>query len=210
MNILIPARGGSKRIPNKNLQQIGGKSLLARTIQHAFHFGVPFVSSDSEDILEEARRYGAKPILRDKALCEDNTPTLPIWKRFAQLHPSKYTILMQCTSPYRNLITLKEDIQTMLFRKEESGFSGVVFGGFVHTYKDGVFSRCFPRVRTQEINSRFIIEDGSMYVAQMDALMEADDLFFGEKPFILRNDLALDIDEQKDLDLARWIWNAKE
>lgn len=208
MNILIPARIGSKRIVKKNLQTIGEKTLLQITIEHAHYFGQPYVSSDSYEILEESEKYGAIGILRSQEMCTDEYPTLPIWKNFIHNYPSEYTILMQCTSPFRNIRSLTQGVNAMIQNKIESGFSAIVYGGFVHTMKNGTFERCFPRVRTQEIKSKFIIEDGSMYVAKSSRLLKESDLFFGN-PYILENDILLDIDNHRDLEIARWIYGQK-
>lgn len=208
MNILIPARIGSKRIYRKNLQKIGEKTLLQITIEHAHEFGQPYVSSDSYDILDEAEKNGAIGILRAKHLCTDEAPTLPIWQEFVQNYPSEYTILMQCTSPFRNIMSLRSGVNTMISQKLDSGFSAIVYGGFVHTLKNGQLERCFPRVRTQEIQSKFVIEDGSMYVAKSSRLLEENDLFFGN-PYILENDILLDIDNHRELDIARWIYGQR-
>ncbi len=75
---VIPARGGSKRIPGKNLRPLGGKPIIAYTIAAACESGLfqtVVVSTDSPEIAEVARRYGAEvPFLRDEVLANDFTP----------------------------------------------------------------------------------------------------------------------------------------
>jgi CMP-N-acetylneuraminic acid synthetase len=75
---IIPARGGSKRIPNKNIVNFHGKPLIAWTIEAAKKsklFGKHiYVSSDSDKILEISKRYGAKTIKRPKKISEDDSP----------------------------------------------------------------------------------------------------------------------------------------
>lgn len=78
---VIPARGGSKGVPRKNLLDVGGKPLIAWTIQQAL--SVPdldvLVSTDDEDIAEVARAAGARvPWLRPVELAQDATPTEPV------------------------------------------------------------------------------------------------------------------------------------
>lgn len=75
---IIPARGGSKRIPGKNIKELAGKPLIAYTIQAAMDsnlFGRVVVSTDSREIAQVAKQFGAEvPFLRDEALADDFTP----------------------------------------------------------------------------------------------------------------------------------------
>src|ERR1700733_12884316 len=75
---IIPARGGSKRIPHKNVRLFEGKSIISYTIAAARESGLferVVVSTDSEEIAEIARQYGAEvPFLRDATLSDDLTP----------------------------------------------------------------------------------------------------------------------------------------
>lgn len=113
---LIPARGGSKGLPGKNLRPVGGVSLVARAVQAATDFirlaGLPgsavFVDTDSETIAEEARRWGAKvPFLRPPELAGDTTSSvessLAALERLERDGFSAQTIiLLQPTSPLRS------------------------------------------------------------------------------------------------------------
>ena len=79
MNFLavIPARGGSKGIKNKNLQKVGNKSLLKRAIESSLEFMDVVVSTDSEEIKLEALKNGAKvPFLRPKELASDTAKSI--------------------------------------------------------------------------------------------------------------------------------------
>ncbi|WP_077388996.1 cytidylyltransferase domain-containing protein [Helicobacter bilis] len=77
--VIIPARGGSKRIPRKNMQPFCGIPMLERSIDLARRLSDNvIVSSDDYSMLEFAKNLGAYPLLRDKALADDMTPTLPV------------------------------------------------------------------------------------------------------------------------------------
>ncbi len=77
--VIIPARGGSKRIPKKNMQPFCGIPMLERSIQLAQMVSdCVIVSSDDSAILDFAKRLGAYTILRDASLASDTTPTLPV------------------------------------------------------------------------------------------------------------------------------------
>ena len=89
---VIPARGGSKGVPRKNLLDVGGKPLIAWTIEQAL--AVPdldvLVSTDDEEIAEVARAAGARvPWLRPTELAQDTTPTEPVVRHaIEQVTPS--------------------------------------------------------------------------------------------------------------------------
>jgi pseudaminic acid cytidylyltransferase len=83
MNLaVIPARGGSKRIPRKNIKEFCGKPMIAWSIEHARSsrlFDHIIVSTDDAEIAEVARRWGAEiPFLRPASLSDDHTPTVPV------------------------------------------------------------------------------------------------------------------------------------
>lgn len=83
MNIaIIPARGGSQRIPRKNIKSFHGKPIIAYSIQAALDSGLfedVIVSTDNEDIAKIAKQYGASvPWMRPAALSDHHTPTLPV------------------------------------------------------------------------------------------------------------------------------------
>lgn len=79
---IIPARAGSKRIPNKNIQLINGRPLIAFPILAALNSGIfddVIVSTDSQRIAEIARSFGASvPFIRDAKISDDFTPTIPV------------------------------------------------------------------------------------------------------------------------------------
>lgn len=79
---IIPARGGSKRIPRKNVREFCGKPMIAWSIEVARQSGLfqrIIVSTDDREVGEVARRYGAEtPFVRPADLADDHTPTLPV------------------------------------------------------------------------------------------------------------------------------------
>lgn len=84
---LIPARGGSMRIPGKNLRVVGGMTLLARTVQFALKhpkFSMVIVSSDSEEIRHEACQHGAEAHYRSRRTSRDDTPMSTVVRQFLQ------------------------------------------------------------------------------------------------------------------------------
>ena len=114
--IVIPARGGSKRLPRKNLLAVGGVSLVARAVVAAREFATSvrhcsvniIVDTDSHEIAEEGRRWGAAvPFLRPRELAGEATPTIDnvlfLLERLADQLPSiDAVVLLQPTSPLRS------------------------------------------------------------------------------------------------------------
>ena len=113
--VVIPARGGSKRIPNKNIRPFAGKPLIAHTIEQAL--ALPFadrviVDTDSAEIAKVARQYGAEiPFLRPAHLAGDASQVVDsilhlLEKLAAHGYKPDYVLLLQTTSPLRE----KEDV----------------------------------------------------------------------------------------------------
>jgi len=117
MNLLalIPARGGSKGIPGKNIRPLAGKPLIAHTIQAALQ--VPeinkvIVSTDDAHIAKIAKEWGADvPFMRPPELAADETPGIaPVLHALDQFPEARQVLLLQPTSPLRN----SHDIQGIL------------------------------------------------------------------------------------------------
>lgn len=103
---LIPARGGSKGIPRKNIKPIAGKPLIAWSIEAAYRsrmFDSVVVSTEDEEIAEVARQCGAQvPFLRPPELAQDDTPGIdPVLHALEQLPEFESVLLLQPTSPLR-------------------------------------------------------------------------------------------------------------
>lgn len=116
---IIPARGGSKGIPKKNLYPVAGKPLIAWTIESALQskkISRVIVSTDNEEIADVARTFGAEvPFMRPAELAEDLTPDLPVFQHaLSELekegkHP-EIIVQLWATSPFRNAADIDEAI----------------------------------------------------------------------------------------------------
>lgn len=120
---LIPARGGSKGIPGKNIRLLAGKPLITHTIHTALKSELidrVMVSTDSEEIANISKKAGAEvPFLRPNNLAEDDTPMLSVIKHCLEQitamnwHPD-ILILLQATSPFRKTQHLDNAIEKFL------------------------------------------------------------------------------------------------
>ena len=119
---IIPARGGSKGIPGKNIIQLSGKPLITYTIeaaQAASSLDRCIVSTDSQEILDICRRWHADiPFTRPVELAGDKTPTLPVILHALDILSEKYdaVMILQPTSPLR----IAKDIDNAIRMLEEN------------------------------------------------------------------------------------------
>lgn len=121
---IIPARGGSKRIPRKNIRDFCGLPMIAWSIQAAKESGCferIVVSTDDEEIAETAERYGAEaPFRRSKILADDHTPTVPVVAdAIERLNVVTQTPVccLYATAPF----VTPDDLRAGLIRLEETG-----------------------------------------------------------------------------------------
>ncbi len=124
---LIPARGGSKGIPRKNIRPIAGRPLIAWTIEIALksnRLASVVVSTDDQEISEVARRHGAQiPFMRPSELAQDDTPGVdPVLHALDVLPEFDAVLLMQPTSPLR----VVDDIDGIIRLAEQTGAGCVV------------------------------------------------------------------------------------
>jgi len=106
---IIPARGGSKRLPGKNIKILNGKPLLAHSIefaQNSEYINKLVVSTDDPNIADVAKQYGAEIIMRPAELAQDTTKTAPVLLHAVdELEKDGYKpdiiILLQATCPVR-------------------------------------------------------------------------------------------------------------
>lgn len=141
---LIPARGGSKSIPRKNIKIFCGKPLIAWKIEAALKSGVIdrlVVSTDDQEISEVARRFGAEvPFLRPAELAEDATPTLPVvqhalsWLREKEDYNPDIAMLLEPTSPSVQPFHLREAIDLFVKTGADSVVSMVEVPAEYHPY----------------------------------------------------------------------------
>ena len=185
---LIPARGGSKGLPDKNLKPLVGQSLIARAAAVARDSGVVdriVLSTDSPDIAEEGRRCGIEvPFMRPPALAGDDTPMLPvITHAIDALGAAGWTpaivLLLQPTSPLRQPWHLRQAVE----RLRESGADSVVSvvevprhlsPDYVMRLEDGELKLFLPdgeRVTRRQDARAAYVRDGTVYAFWTDTMV---------------------------------------
>ncbi len=139
---IIPARGGSKGLPNKNIKDLCGKPLIAHTIEAALkskYIDEVMVSTDYESISNIAKEYGAKvPFLRPKHLASDTATTHDAVKHTIEMYKTNfkkefdYIVLLEPTSPLREDNDIDNMIEYMISSEEK--FDSIVSIGEVHEH----------------------------------------------------------------------------
>lgn len=215
---IIPARGGSKGVPRKNLRVFQGKSLLAWTIEIAKlskYIDKVIVSSEDAEIIDEAKRCGAEvPFVRPKDLAEDSTPGIdPIIHALNNIEYFDYVIILQVTSPMRTVEDINKAINYCLQLSAPSCVS--VVESTKHPYwmftvnksfqLKPLFSGQMP-TRRQDLPSVFI-PNGAIYFAQTDWLRECKKFITNETvAFLMSYENSLDIDCEYDFVLLEAMW----
>ena len=219
---VIPARGGSKGIPRKNLRLVGGKPLIAWTIATAKgsrYVDRLIVSSEDTQIIETARREGCEvPFVRPAELARDDTPGIePVLHALEALPGYDYVVLLQPTSPLREV----EDIDRCIERCVESGADAFVSVSqpdkspyWMYTLAPGgrlkpLIQSAAPVDRRQDLPAVYAL-NGAVYVARSEALSRTR-TFVGNDTvaYVMPTERALDIDSELDLTIAGLLLGSK-
>lgn len=219
---LIPARGGSKGIPQKNIVPLNGRPLIAWTITAALqsqYIDEVVLSSDCEAIIEVARRYGCKvPFTRDASLSGDSTSTMEVvFDALERLPSFEWIVLLQPTSPLRTVEDIDGCIHAMVSTNAQAAVTVrpaedhpyLVFG----TNADGRLQNFAAppqgaSLRRQDLPPAWIL-NGAVYVArtpwllQQRSFLSADTLAYPMPP-----ERSIDIDTLDDLAKVRSIAQA--
>ena len=133
--VTIAARGGSKGVKNKNLRELCGKPLIAYTVEQALKWGKAskvLVSTDSAEIAETAKKYGAvAPFLRPAELSSDIAPKVPVirhaWREAEKLYGETYDFVvdLDATAPLRRIGDIEASLKTAIEKKSSTLFSVV-------------------------------------------------------------------------------------
>jgi N-acylneuraminate cytidylyltransferase len=216
---IIPARGGSKGIPNKNLAEVNGQSLVSRAIESALQSGVVdfvLVSSDNQSILDEATKAGAVAINRPADLASDSaaiedaiTHALQI---FSEDHQVPLTlVLLQPTSPLRKSSTISDAVR--LFN--ENGCVGSVYGvteAEHHPFKTFIATdatlvpvgKIEDLSRSRQELPKAYRQSGSIYVVGVQDFLASNSLFAKPVRWIeVDHEEAIDVDTPADLEAVR-------
>lgn len=199
---LIPARGGSKRLPGKNLAMLGDRSLLGWAIWAAHQNGMrAIVSTDDSGISQEAERYRCDVHWRNPELASDEATSIDVVRRVYEEYGEGFdvVILLQPTSPLRT----PGDVLSALNILDNLGGDAVIS---VKRFEPRVLTLGHAdRLREHNLNGGFYIENGAVYILRGDAIRAGHDWFtcpvtYG---YVMPPERSIDIDTAADLADAR-------
>lgn len=222
---IIPARGGSKRIPRKNIRPFAGQPLIAYSIKAARDSGLfdhVIVSTDDEEIAAVARQYGAEtPFVRPPELANDHATTVPVIKHAVQwvqqnLGPVDYACCIYATAPFIQASALRGALALL----QQRHVSGYVFSAasmpfpIQRSFKvaaDGHVEMFQPEhynTRSQDLEEAYM-DAGQFYWGSAAAYL-SDKIFFAPDSvaYVLPRHMVQDIDTLEDWKRAELMYDA--
>jgi len=215
---IIPARGGSKRLPKKNILDLKGKPLIAYSIEAGLqskYIDKVIVSSDDDEILDTSKAFGAEIIKRPDALASDTATSFDAIKHTIEnTEKYDYIVLLQPTSPLRSALQIDEAIE-LLETKEANAIVSVCEMDHSPLWsntlpKDGNMSGFLRdevlNKRSQDLETYYRV-NGAIYICKTEKLLEEESFFLKENiyGFVMDRESSVDIDETIDFKLAEWI-----
>jgi N-acylneuraminate cytidylyltransferase len=221
---VIPARGGSKRIPRKNIKLFAGKPIIAYSIEAASGCGLfdrIVVSTEDKEIASVSRGFGAEtPFIRPAELADDSTGTNAVVKHALRwLLQEKDRIEFACciyaTAPFLSAKILKEGYDRLVKSKYQYAFAVTSFPfpiqRALRIARDGAVSAMWPENilrRSQDLEAAFH-DAGQFYWGRTRAFLEDIVVFSGASlPIMLPRHLVQDLDTLEDWDRAELMYRA--
>ena len=223
---LIPARGGSKGLPRKNIKSLLGKPLIAWTIEQALaskYLDRVVVSTEDEEIAEISKKYGADvPFIRPKELAKDNTKGIKVVLHavdWMEKNDKQYDLLMllQPTSPLRRCKDIDKAIE-LLFLKEAKAIVSVCEVDhhplWANTLPEDGCMKDFIRQEIMNKNRQelpvFYRLNGAIYLAYCNYIKQYKSFMAKETfAYIMPGERSIDIDNEVDFELVRIIMYKK-
>lgn len=218
---IIPARGGSKGVPRKNLRSVAGKPLIAWSIEEAKksrYIDRLILSTEDKEIMTTAEEYGCDvPFVRPLHLAKDDTPGIaPVLHALKHMPDFDYVMLLQPTSPLRSVEDIDRCIENFESSERSSSVSVTLSGKspfWMYTINNNEMK---PFIKQHEIilrrqDSPDIYElNGSIYIAQTEWLSKNETfLYEGTLPYIVPGMRSFDVDTEDDLYLCDLILRDK-
>lgn len=219
---IIPARGGSKRLPRKNLRDLNGKPLVSWSIEaglNSKYIDKVVVTSDDADILNIAEDYGVLSINRPIELSSDTATTFDaIEHAIENIKHYDYIVLLQPTSPLRTEWHIDKAIEFLINKEADAIVSVCEMDHsplWSSTLDDTLsmtefLSKSVKNKRSQDLDSYYRI-NGAIYICDTKKLLKEKGFFIenGIYAFKMDRETSIDIDNEIDFQLADLILKSK-
>ncbi|MDP2143568.1 MAG: acylneuraminate cytidylyltransferase family protein [Gallionella sp.] len=219
---IIPARGGSKRLPRKNVLDLGGKPLIAWSIEAACdcpYLDEVMVTTDDAEIANVARLHGANvPFLRPEALASDTAASFDAIKHAIDFYQHEmgrefdFVVLLQPTSPLRGARDISAAIELLEQKNADAIISVCEVDHsplWMNTLPDDLSMDKFIRdevknVRSQDLPKNYRL-NGAIYICRTSRLLAEESFFISGNIFayIMNRNESVDIDDISDFRLAQ-------
>lgn len=222
---VVPARGGSKSIPRKNIRKLAGKPLLAYTAEAGLasrNIDRFILSTDDEEIAEVGRKYGLEvPFLRPAELATDNAPTLPVIQHAVNKleaideYRPDYIVVLQPTSPLRKACHIDSAMEKLIGSDADSIISVTEVPHACNPYSvmrlNGEYIESFldfdELCNLRQKKPVFYARNGAaIYAFTRECLLKKNSLY-GDKvlPYFMKKEESIDIDDLWDWKLVELI-----
>jgi CMP-N-acetylneuraminic acid synthetase len=211
---IIPARGGSRRLPNKNILSLGGIPLIAHSILYAQQnkaiIDEVYVSTDDETIKEIALQYGAKVIDRPERLSGDLEPTVSALRHVLESldFEVENVVLLQPTNPLREEKLLDEAFEVY----QQGNYDSLFTVSRNHQKLGKIENKMFVPFnydigqRSQDLAPLYF-ENGLLYIIKASLILQETIISENAFPFEVNSIFAnVDIDTQEDLEYAEYLY----
>lgn len=215
---IIPARGGSKRLPRKNVLELAGKPLIAWTIEAGLkskYIDKIIVTSDDNEILDIAKQFGSDTLKRPDELSSDTATSFDVIKHTIEnTDKYDYVVLLQPTSPLRTTEQINDAIELLENKKADAIVS------VCEVDHSPLWSNTLPKdnnmnhfirdemkdKRSQDLE-RYYRLNGAIYICKTDKLLHEKSFFIEDNIFAYCMDKksSVDIDEQFDFEYVKTI-----
>jgi pseudaminic acid cytidylyltransferase len=221
---IIPARGGSKRIPRKNVRILDGRPLISFPIISAIESGIfshVFVSTDDSEIAEISKSFGAEvPFLRNPDLSDDFTPTIPVVRdSIERITKSGFSFDRVCCLYPTSIFVTPNDLQRAHDQLIESPNNDFVVSVVKYPYPIqralemnealgiSFLNPANLSSRSQDLRDTFH-DAAQFYWGNKSAWMECESVFHNASGYLLDSSKIQDIDDEEDLRKAEFLYRS--
>jgi CMP-N,N'-diacetyllegionaminic acid synthase len=214
---IIPARGGSKGVPRKNIISVANKPLIAWTIEASLKskfISRTIVSSEDKEILAVAKSFGAQAIKRPKVLAGDKVPSEPVITHVLEYLKKKENyipdiiVFLQPTSPLRDSDDIDKAVGLLLKNKKSTAVISVcepehnplkTFRINRKGYLEGIINNKYPFMRRQDLTP-YYLHNGAIYIIKTEFFNKNHRLITATTlPYIMSLKKSKQIDNPSDL-----------